>query len=318
MNARETTVNGKELGGGTRRAGGFWQSHSPGRLTNRAKKNLMGYLFIAPALLFFIVFTALPIILCIYLSLTDYDLNTANFIGFENFAEIFRDKIYWRSILNVLIYTVFAVPLNIAISIGLPALLNRDLRGIKVFRALYYLPGLTSAVAACTVWLNLMNPQFGVLNTILNFFGIPDCPWLTHSRTSMMSIIIITLWMGVGGNMIVVLAAMQGLPETLYESAQLDGASKPRQFFSITLPLLRPTTYFIMTMGLIGAFQLYDQVYMLTFGGPANSTITPVYLIWQNSFDTQDAGLGSAQAVVLFVIIMIVTFVMQKINKENY
>ncbi len=163
------------------------------------------------------------------------------------------------------------------------ALVNSKIRGVKLFRVLFYLPSVTSTVAASIVWLWLMNPAYGLLNNILTAFGLPAGTWLTHSKTALVSVTLITVWQGIGGNMIIFVAALQNVPAQLYEAAKLDGAGPVTMFFRITIPLLAPTMYFILTMTLIGAFQLYDQVYVLTSGGPANSTLTPVYLIWQNS-----------------------------------
>ena len=289
--------------------------------TMKAKtyQNLMGYLFIAPAVLFFVIFIVIPILISLWLSLTNYDvLSQSDFIGLENYARLFKDKIFHRTLLNILQYVVMYVPAIVIISFLLALLLNVKIKGVKIFRALYYLPTLTSAVAASTVWLWLLNPQFGLVNQLLEMIGIKGPMWLSHSSTAMVSIVMVTVWMTLGGNMIMYLAAMQNLPESLYESASIEGANKFQMMTKITVPLLSPTTFFILTMTLIGAFQLYDQAYVLTRGGPANSTLTPVYLIYNNAFNELQMGYASAQAVAMFVLIFIVTFVMQKINKESY
>lgn len=213
-----------------------------------------------------------------------------------------------------------AVPMNVILSLVLAALVNSKIRGSKVFRLLFYLPSITSTVAASIVWLWLMNPAYGLLNEILNAFGLPDATWLSHSSTALISVTLITVWQGVGGNMIIFVAALQNVPQQLYEAAKLDGAGPFTMFFRITIPMLMPTMYFILTMTLIGAFQLYDQVYVLTSGGPANATLTPVYLIWQNSFGENagaQAGYAAAQSFILFVIIMAVTFVIRRFDRDS-
>ena len=197
---------------------------------------------------------------------------------------------------------------------------NSKIRGVKLFRVLFYLPSITSTVAASIVWLWLMNPAYGLLNNILTSIGLPAATWLTHSSTALVSVTIITVWQGVGGNMIIFVAALQNVPVQLYEAAKLDGAGPLTIFFRITLPMLAPTMYFILTMTLIGAFQLYDQVYVLTEGGPANSTLTPVYLIWQNSFGNNagaQAGYAAAQSFILFIIIMLVTVIVRRFDRDS-
>lgn len=281
-------------------------------LSVKAKRNIIGYLFIAPALLFFITFVIVPLCIAFYISAfrTNSFMYNMEYVGFANFTRVFNDAIFWKSIVNILLYTVMAVPLIIVVSLLLSMLINSKIKGVKAFRLLYYLPSVTSAVAASVVWLWLMNPSYGLLNRILEGIGLPPGTFLTHSSTSLISVTIVSVWMGTGGNMIIFLAALQNQPTQLYEAARIDGAGPLTIFFKITIPMILPTMYFILTMTLIGAFQLYDQVFVLTDGGPANSTITPVYLIWSNSFggtSVNQAGYATAQSIVLFLIIMIVT-----------
>ncbi|HEY8390919.1 MAG TPA: sugar ABC transporter permease, partial [Clostridia bacterium] len=224
-------------------------------LSINAKRNIIGYTFVAPALIFFIVFTIVPLIMSLYLSLFNTNIYFINmeYVGAENFRRIFNDTQFWASIINILFYTLMAVPLNISISLILAMLTNTNLKGTKIFRFIYYLPGVTSAVAASTVWLWLMNPSYGLLNKILTSLGLPAGTWLTHSKTALFSVTIVTVWMGVSSNMIIFLAALQNIPAQLYEAAKLDGANRAVTFFRITLPIILPTMYFILTMTLIGA-----------------------------------------------------------------
>ncbi len=292
------------------------------KLTMKARMNIVGYVFVAPALLSFSIFVLLPLALSLGLSFftTDMFFMDMTFAGLDNFKRVFQDSLFWLSIRNILLYTVMAVPLNVIIALLLASLVNSQLKGVKVFRVLYYLPSITSSVAASTVWLWLMNPGYGLLNTILTAVGLPAATWLSHSSTALFSVTIITVWQGVGTNMIIFLAALQNLPTQVYEAAKLDGAGPVTTFFALTIPLIAPTMYFILTTTLIGAFQLYDQVYVLTSGGPANSTLTPVYLIWQNSFGDNagpQAGYAAAQSFVLFVIIMLVTIVVRRFDRDT-
>lgn len=291
-------------------------------LTMKARKNLYGYAFILPALLCFTVFVLIPLVFSVVLSFyeTDMFFMDMKFNGLRNFERVFKDSLYWRSIGNILLYTLMAVPLNIIVSLLFAVLVNSKLRGAKVFRVLFYLPSITSTVAASIVWLWLMNPAYGLLNSIITAFGLPAGTWLSHSKTALISVTLITVWQGVGGNMVIFLAALQNMPTQLYEAARIDGAGKFTIFMRITIPMLAPTMYFILTMTLIGSFQLYDQVYVLTSGGPANSTLTPVYLIWQNSFGDNagaQAGYAAAQSFVLFAIIMVVTLVVRRFDGDN-
>ena len=291
-------------------------------LSMKARRDIVGYIFVFPALLCFIIFVLIPLILSLVLSFykTDMFFMDMESVGFANFGRVFRDTLFWRSIGNILLYTLMAVPMNVILSLVLAALVNSKIRGSKVFRLLFYLPSITSTVAASIVWLWLMNPAYGLLNEILNAFGLPDATWLSHSSTALISVTLITVWQGVGGNMIIFVAALLNVPQQLYEAAKLDGAGPFTMFFRITIPMLMPTMYFILTMTLIGAFQLYDQVYVLTSGGPANATLTPVYLIWQNSFGENagaQAGYAAAQSFILFVIIMAVTFVIRRLDRDS-
>lgn len=292
------------------------------KLSMKARRNLYGYAFVFPALLFFTVFVLIPLVFSIVLSFytTDMFFMDMKFAGLNNFKRVFEDTLFWRAIGNILLYTLMAVPLNVVISLVLAALVNTKAKGAKVFRVLFYLPSITSTVAASIVWLWLMNPAYGLLNTIITAFGLPAGTWLTHSSTALVSVTLITVWQGIGGNMVIFLAALQNVPTQLYEAAKIDGAGKLTIFLRITIPMLAPTMYFILTMTLIGAFQLYDQVYVLTSGGPANSTLTPVYLIWQNSFGDNagaQAGYAAAQSFVLFVIIMIVTVLVRRFDRDG-
>lgn len=288
----------------------------------KARRNIVGYIFVAPALLCFLIFVMIPLVLSLILSFfqTDMFFMGMKFVKLKNFQRVFEDALYWKSIGNILLYTLMAVPMNVALSLILASLINSRVVGSKLFRVLYYLPSVTSTVAASTVWLWLMNPGYGLLNTILTSLGFPAATWLSHSDTALFSVTLITVWQGVGTNMIIFLAALQNLPTHVYEAAKLDGAGPVVCFFRLTIPLIAPTMYFILTTTLIGAFQLYDQVYVLTSGGPANSTLTPVYLIWQNSFGDNagpQAGYAAAQSFVLFVIIMLVTLVVRRLDKDT-
>ncbi|MDQ0062667.1 multiple sugar transport system permease protein [Paenibacillus harenae] len=276
------------------------------------------YLFIAPTMLLFIVFTVIPVFMALYLSFTNYDvISKKDWVGFDNYRRLIDDTLLWTTFKNVLIYSVIFVPLNILISLSLAMLMNRAWRGVKLFRTLNYLPTLTSAVAAATVWIWLLHPEYGLVNGLLSTIGITGPAWVAQTETAMMSIIMLTLWQSVGSNMIIYLAGLQGVPEYLYESAKLDGASKWDCLRYITWPQLRPTTFLVSTMSIIGALQLFDQAFVLTQGGPANVTKTPVYLIYQQGFNQLQMGYASAQAFVLAMAILIFSLINMKISKAE-
>lgn len=278
----------------------------------------MAYVFIAPTLLLFAVFTIIPVVMALYLSFTNYDvLSRMDWVALDNYQRLFKDSLYWTTFKNVIFYAVIFVPLNILLSLGMAMLMNFKRFGIRMFRTLNYMPTLTSAVAAATVWIWLLHPEFGLVNEILGWFGITGPAWLAQTETAMPSIIMVTLWQSIGSNMVIYIAGLQGVPDYLYESAKLDGASAFARFRYITWPQLRPTTFLISTMAIIGALQLFDQAFVLTQGGPGNVTKTPVYLIYQQGFKQLQMGYASAQAFILAIAILIFSLINMRINKAE-
>lgn len=285
------------------------------------KQSVTGYAFLAPTVIFFIVFTLLPLVMAFYYAFTDYNLiKVRNFVGFDNFIEAFKDTRFLKSFLNVFLYALMNVPLCIVTSLSAAILVNRKIRGVKVFRVLYYIPAVTSGVAIAYIWSWLYNYDYGLFNAILGKFGIGPLKWTgSDSYFALFCVVIVSVWSGLGGNMLIFLAALKGVPEDVYEAADIDGASGFKKVIYITIPSIAPTMYFILTMSIIGAFQTFDLIYMMIPGGlPLLFTETPVMKIYDKAFGSLlRAGYASAMSIILMVVIIIVTFVAQRFTKED-
>lgn len=276
------------------------------------------YLMIAPTMILFFVFMIIPIIMSLYLSFTSYDIiNEMRWVGLANYRRLLTDNILWTSFKNVAILAVFSIPLNVIISLIFAIIVTRDYRGTVLFRVAYYMPAVTSAVAASIVWMWLLNAEYGLVNELLGFIGISGPAWLAQTWPARVSIILVGLWLGVGGNMIIYMAGIKGIPDQLYEAAEMDGASSMQKIMRITVPMLKPTTLFISTMSIIGALQIFDQAYVLTRGGPANSTKTVVYHIYTTGFEQLQMGYASAQSFVLAIFIMVFTLINFKFSNRD-
>lgn len=282
---------------------------------NQAK---MGLLFVLPSMLLFTIFTGFPLLRSFQLSFTNYDIiSITQWVGLRNYRRILSDEIFLITMKNIIYYIAIYVPLLVAISLVLANALNKSLAGMKLFRTIYYLPTLTSAIAASAVWIWILNPHYGMLNQLLGYIGVVGPAWLAKSDTAMVSVVMVTLWQGIGSNMIIYLAGLQGIPDSLYESAIIDGANAWQLFRFITLPSLKQTTLFVLIMAMIGAFQLFDQAYALTQGGPGYATMTPVYLIYNEGFNQLNMGYASAMAFLLFGVILVFTFLNFRLTKEQ-
>jgi multiple sugar transport system permease protein len=279
---------------------------------------LMAYLFVSPAMILFVIFTVLPVVFAFLLSFTNYDiLSPIKWVGLQNYSRLLTDTIFQRGILNVLYYALLFIPSMIALSVLLALALNRKVPGMRMFRTLYYLPAITSSIAASVVWTWMLQKDYGVINQFLALFGIVGPAWLADSDTAMIAIVIVTLWQGLGGNIIIFLAGLQGIPPALYEAAKLDGANRWQLFQHITLPLLRTTTYLVSFLALIGSLQLFDQAYAMTQGGPGYATTTAVYQIYNNGFGLLRMGYASAQAFVLALAILILSIIQMRLNRDQ-
>ena len=283
----------------------------------RRGETIAGYLFLAPNFIGFIIFMLFPILFAFYIMLTDWSLaKEPQFIGLKNFETMVNDRIFWKSLTNSFYYTFVAVPTGIFIAFWLALALNRKMRGIIFFRTVYFLPQITLTVAAATVWRWIYQPEIGLINHILEFFGINGPKWIHDTKWAMPSVIIMSNWQGIGFAMLILLAGLQGIPEEYYEAASIDGASGWQRMRFVTLPMLTPALFFVVVTSLIGAFQAFDQFFVLTQGGPAQATTPLTLYIFQNAFSFFKMGYGAALAAVLFVIILIITVIQWQLARR--
>jgi multiple sugar transport system permease protein len=284
----------------------------PRRLSPMAREDRMTFwCFISPWLIGFCLFGLGPILASIWLSFTNYSLfKPPVWVGLANYRELFRDPLILKSLGNTLFYVVFAVPLGTVGALMLALLLNQKVRGIAVWRTIFYLPTIVSGVAMGVLWRWIFNPEIGLANTllrpVLGWLGIADPQWLLDPALAKPAYVLMSLW-GMGGGMVIFLAALQGIPEHLYEAAELDGAGPVRQFFVITIPMLSPVILFSLTMGTIGSFQIFAQAYVMSGRGPDNSTLFYVLYLFDQAFRYFRMGYGAAMAWVLFAIVLGVT-----------
>jgi len=285
------------------------------KLKNSTKETLAAYGFLGPNLLGFLIFTSIPVGASLCLSFVKWDLLSApRFVGLANFVELFQDPFFWKYCWNT-VYMMLAIPLGMAGSLILALGMNQKLKGIVIFRTVYFLPTLCAGVAIYMLWRLIYNPEFGILNGFISGFGqligIPlnGPQWLTDESWAKPALIIMGVWQTVGGyNMILYLAALQGVPRDLYDAAEVDGANGWQKFWAVTWPQISPTTFFIAIMSVIGGFQAgFDPAYIMTGGGPNGSTTTIIYYIYNNAFEWHKMGEAAAIAWVLFVIVFMFT-----------
>jgi len=276
------------------------------------------YFYLAPTIIGLLLFSAGAVIMSFLISFTKWDvINPPKFIGFQNYLIIFQSELFWKIFGNTFYYVILNVPPSIVIPLIIAVLLNQKLKGINIFRSIYFLPVISSIVAIALVWSWLYNPEFGLINYVLKkFFNIDGPRWLEDENWAMPAMVIMNVWKSMGYNMVLFLAGLQNIPDSLYEVSEIDGASGIKKFFNITLPLISPTTFFVFIITIISSFQVFEQTYILTKGGPANSTLTLSYYIYQNAFLYLRMGYSSALSYILFGIIFIITLLQFKYQKK--
>jgi multiple sugar transport system permease protein len=274
----------------------------------RQREEAAFYLCISPWIVGFILFYLGPILASFYFSLTRWDLLTPpEFIGIDNYVRIFtRDPLFWKSLKITVLFTFSYVPLDLAIGLLVALLLNQKVRGVGIFRTVYYLPSVLSGVAYVVMWMWLLNPQAGLVNTLLSYAGIQGPRWLQSPDWALPSLVLMSLW-GVGRSMVIYLAGLQDVPSEMYEAARIDGANSWNEFWKITLPMLTPSILFNLIFGIIMTFQSFTTAFVATNGGPLNSTLFYVLYLYRKAFEHLAMGYASALAWILFVIVLVCT-----------
>ena len=275
------------------------------------------YLFLLPSLLGFSIFVIIPILISLVLSFTEWDLiRPAKFVGFENYIELLTaDRIFVKVVSNTIIYVILIVPVQLLLGLVLAVALNQSIRGILWYRLVIFMPVITNIVAVAIVFQFFLNRDFGIVSgwiwQIADETGWPVAPpdWLNSQELSKGAVSILTVWKNVGFSMVIYLAALQAVPEPLYDAARVDGASNWQRFFHVTIPMVSPTTFFLLIIQMIGAFQLFAEPYVLTGGGPAQSSLSVVQYIYQNAFEYGMMGKATAIAWLLFVVILFITLI---------
>lgn len=279
----------------------------------RFKRNLEGYLFASPWLIGFFIFTLGPFIAAFWISLHSWDILTPmKFIGINNYKILLADPLFWKSLRVTLVYSFAGLPLQLGLALLLAILVNGKHYVNYIYRAIFFLPSVSSGVATAILWRWMFNPEFGLINFGIRSVGLQAPPWLSSTEWALPAIIVMSLW-GVGSTMLIYLAGLQSIPEHLYESASIDGATLWTKFRFITLPMMSSTIFFTFIIGVIGSFQIFTQVYVLTSGGPDNSTLFYVLYMYQRSFQAFKMGYASALAWVLFLLILVITLIQFKL-----
>lgn len=266
-----------------------------------------------------LVFAVLPVVLAVSYSLTDYQplKGTMHFVGLENFADLLDDRHFRTAALNTLYYAVGVVPGSLLLGLLAALAFNKQVPLMAVFRVTYYVPSLASMVAIALFWTWILDPQYGLLNGALGLVGVAPKRWLLDPALAMPSLILMAVWRNAGYAMVLFLAGLQTIPQHLYEAAEIDGANRWSRFWAVTWPLLRPTTAFLFVTSTLGAFQVFEQVYVMTQGGPAEATTTVVHQIYQQAFSFLHMGYASAQAVVLLLVLSVLTVVNVRLLTRN-
>ena len=286
------------------------------KLKPKTRRLLLGLLFTAPFTIGFLGLTIIPVFASLYYSFTRYAILTPpKWIGLDNYVTLFtRDDLFSQSLGNTVYYSLMAVPLGLLVSFILALALNVKVRGMAIYRTIYFLPTLVPSVALAILWLWLFNAQYGLINSALNLLGLPGIGWISDPKTAMPSLVLMSLWT-VGQTVIIFLAGLQDVPTHLYEAAEIDGAGTLAKVLYVTIPMLTPVILFNLLTGIIASFQTFTQAYIMTNGGPANATLFYVLYLYRNGFQYVKMGYASALAWILFIIILVLTAIVLRTSR---
>lgn len=276
---------------------------------SRKREARLGWVFVAPAFLHLLVFALFPMLYALFISLFKWQLLREHqvFVGLQNYAVAFAESPFWNALWNSARFALAAVPLGMIVALAVAILVNQKLRGITVFRTLFYIPSIASGVAIAMLWIYVYLPETGMINTILATFGVESVDFLNRAEWAMWALVFMSVWTGLGPRMVLFLAGLLSIPQTLYEAAELDGASKLRTLWSVTLPMLVPTTLFVLVTSTIGALQIFTPVYMMTKGQPEDTTDVVGYHIYTEAWVNFNVGLASAKSFVLLAVVIAIS-----------
>lgn len=283
----------------------------------KSDKAVIAYVFILPYVVLFLVFRIAPTFFAIFLSFTDWKISGAfEIIGLDNFTRLFQDPVFWNALRVTAVYTVIAIPLTVGISLAMAALCDRSLRGMSIYRSIFFLPVVTSAVMSGIVWVWIFG-QEGPLNWLLGLMGLGPFGWLQSDTLVLPSLALVSAWQNFGYDMLILLAGMLAIPKDYYEAASLDGANAWQRFRHVTVPLLKPALFFVIVLEIIKSFQVFDTIFVMTGGGPVRSSYSLTYMIYDQGFAYFDFGYASAAGVVLLVITLITSLVQRRMMGRN-
>lgn len=286
------------------------------KVLGEMRREWTAYLFLSPGLILFCVFVVFSVAFSFYLSFHDWNILEPQkpFVGFDNYTRLFHDKDFWGAVLNTVYYTAVSVPLSMGIGLLVALLLNNRIRALGLFRTMYYLPVVTPLVVAAIIWKWVYNGDYGLLNYYLLKLHLISHPigWLSDPNLAMPAVIMVSVWKSIGGQMVIFLAGLQAIPQEYYDAAKVDGANALRRLRHITLPLLSPTMFFILIVSIIGSFQVFTEIFIMTGGGPIRRTTTAAYLVYITAFKEFDMGYAAAMSYVLFAIVFVFTLLQMR------
>ncbi|MEF3305649.1 carbohydrate ABC transporter permease [Paenibacillus sp. GYB003] len=291
------------------------------KLTNsyRRKMLFLPLLFLAPALLLYAVFFVYPFLFTFLLSFQQWDMihPERSFVGWSNYASLLRDEVFWKALRNTFLYLLMTIPISITLGLGLALLMESLLRGRTIYRFIFYLPVVSSIAVIAIIWSLMYDDQHGIVNQLLALLGIDGPNWLSQSSTSLWAVAIVGIWKSFGYEMLLFISGLKSIDKGLYEAAAIDGASRWRRLFHLTLPLLSPITMFIVVMSIISSFQNFALIQIMTDGGPNNSSNVLVYQLYQEAFRFFSVGKAAAISVILFALVLFITVVQLRISRNT-